>query len=77
MNSKTVIMNDIDFINKHIEDILDVPGDLSSGINGCILESAYKRACEILEVNGAPKPRIVQIIRDPEVETTYIVENGQ
>ena len=69
-------MNDIDFINKYLEDILDVPGDISSGINGCILESVYNRTCEILEANGAPKPRIVQVIKDPEVETTYIVENG-
>jgi hypothetical protein len=70
------IMTDSEFIKKHIESILDVPGDIASGINGCILKSAYKRTCKILEANGAPKPTIVQIIEDPEVETTYIVENG-
>jgi hypothetical protein len=70
-------MDDNEFIRKHIESILDVPGDIASGINGCILKSAYKRACKILEANGAPKPTIIQIIADPEVETTYIVENGQ
>jgi hypothetical protein len=70
-------MDDSAFIKKHIESILDVPGDITSGINGCILESAYKRACKILEANGAPKPTIIHVIKDPEVETTYIVENGQ
>ncbi len=69
-------MTDQDFIEKYLEDILDVPGDISSGVNGCILESAYKRACTILKAHGAPKPRIVHTIKDPECETTYIVENG-
>lgn len=68
-------LTDKDFIYKHIESILDVPGDLSSGINGCIVASAYDRACQILEAHGAAKPKIVQVINDPEVETTYIVEN--
>ena len=70
-------MTEKDFIFRHIESILDVPGDLSSGINGCIVKSAYDRACKILEANGAPKPRIIQVIEDPEVEVTYIVENGR
>lgn len=65
------------FIYRHIESILDVPGDLSSGVNGCIVASAFDRACEILEAHGAPRPKIVQIINDPEVELTYIVENGR
>ena len=69
-------MNNKDFIYKYIESILDVPGDLSSGINGCIPKSVYSRVCTILEDNGAPIPRIVHVIEDPEVETTYIVENG-
>lgn len=68
---------DANFIFKHIESILDVPGDLSSGINGCIVASAYDRACEILEAHGAPRPIIVQVINDPEVELTYLVENGR
>ena len=70
-------MTEKDFIFKYIESILDVPGDLSSGINGCIVKSAYDRACKILEANGALKPRIIQVIEDPEVEVTYIVENGR
>jgi hypothetical protein len=70
-------LTDKDFIYEHIESILDVPGDLSSGINGCIVKSAYDRACKILEAHGATKPRIVQVIEDPEVEVTYIVENGR
>lgn len=70
-----MILTDKDFIYKYIESILDVPGDLSSGINGCIVASAYDRACQILEANGAVKPKIVQVINDPEVEITYIVEN--
>ena len=69
-------MSEEDFIYRHIESILDVPGDLSSGINGCILASAYDRACEILEAHGALKPTIVDVIDDPEFELTYIVENG-
>ncbi len=76
MNSKK-IMTESDFIHKYIESILDVPGDLSSGINGCISKSAYNRACKILTANGASRPRIVHVIKDPEVETTYIVENGR
>ena len=72
----TMTMTNDEFIYKHIESILDVPGDLSSGINGCIVASAYDRACQILEAHGAPKPRIVHVINDPEVEVTYIVENG-
>lgn len=70
-------MNKEDFIYRHIESILDVPGDLSSGINGCILASAYDRACNILESHGAAKPTIVHTIDDPECELTYLVENGQ
>tara|TARA_B110000977_G_C10827523_1_gene396732 strand:- start:169 stop:390 length:222 start_codon:yes stop_codon:yes gene_type:complete len=70
-------LNEDDFIHKYIESILDVPGDLSSGVNGCISKIAYGRVCRILEANGAPKPQIVHVIRDPEVETTYIVENGR
>jgi hypothetical protein len=70
-------MKQDDFIYKHIENILDVPGDLSSGINGCILASAYDRTCEILESNGSKKPKIVQVIDDPECELTYLVENGR
>ena len=70
-------MTESDFIYKYIESILDVPGDLSSGVNGCIPKSAYNRVCSILKSNGATKPRIVQVIKDPEVETTYIVENGK
>lgn len=70
-----MILTDKDFIYKYIESILDVPGDLSSGINGCIVASAYDRACQILEAHGAVKPKIVQVINDSEVEITYIVEN--
>lgn len=65
-----------DFIYHHIQDILDEPGDLSSGVNGCIRAGAYERVCSILRRHGAPKPRIVETINDPEVELTYIVENG-
>jgi len=77
MNLKINNMKDEDFIYKYIETILDVPGEISSGVNGCISKAAYSRACKILEANGAPSPRIVHIIKDPEVETTYIVENGR
>jgi hypothetical protein len=70
-------MSETDFIHKHIESILDVPGDLSSGINGCVRESAFKRVCEILRKHGASKPIIIDKIIDPEVEPTYIVENGR
>jgi hypothetical protein len=70
-------MKEKDFIQKYIDIILDVPGDISSGINGCISKKVYDRVCVILEANGAPKPRIVHVIEDPEVETTYIVENGR
>ena len=76
MNLKKMSMDNRDFIYRHIESILDVPGDLSSGVNGCILASAYDRACEILEAHGALKPTIVDVIDDPEFELTYIVENG-
>ena len=69
-------MKEEDFIHRHIESILDVPGDLSSGINGCILASVFDRACDILESNGSKKPNIVDIIDDPECELTYLVENG-
>tara|TARA_Y100000389_G_C17328496_1_gene446796 strand:- start:590 stop:799 length:210 start_codon:yes stop_codon:yes gene_type:complete len=69
-------MKEEDFIYRHIENILDVPGDLSSGINGCILASAFDRACDILESNGSKKPNIVDVIDDPECELTYLVENG-
>ena len=72
-----MLMKEQDFIYKYIESILDVPGDLSSGINGCIIASAYKRTCEILESNGSIKPTIVQVIDDPECELTYLVENGR
>ena len=68
-------MKEEDFIHRHIESILDVPGDLSSGINGCILASVFDRACDILESNGSKKPRVVQVIDDPECELTYLVEN--
>ena len=51
-------MKEEDFIHRHIESILDVPGDLSSGINCCILASAFDRACDILESNGSKKPTI-------------------
>lgn len=77
MSSKMINMSEEEFIFRYIEDILDVPGDLSSGINGCIIKSAFDRACQILEAHGAPKPRIIQVIEDPEVEITYIVENGR
>lgn len=70
-------MTEADFIHKHIEVILDVPGDLSSGINGCVRESAYGRVCEILKANGASKPVIEHVIKDSEVETTYLVSNGR
>ena len=70
-------MTDADFIHKHIEVILDVPGDLSSGINGCVRESAYERVCEILKANGAGEPIIEHVIKDSEVETTYLVSNGK
>lgn len=70
-------MKEADFLHKYVNSILDVPGDLSSGINGCIPKSVYDRTCRILEANGANKPRIIQVIEDPEVETTYIVENGK
>ena len=76
MNS-TKTMKESDFIHKYIESILDVPGDLSSGINGCIPKSVYKRVCSILNTHGAPRPQVVLVIEDPEVETTYIVENGR
>ena len=75
-NLKMSNMKENDFIYKYIESILDVPGDIGSGINGCIPKTVYNRACKILEANGAPRPRIVHVIEDPEVETTYIVENG-
>tara|TARA_B110000879_G_scaffold176953_1_gene231217 strand:+ start:38 stop:271 length:234 start_codon:yes stop_codon:yes gene_type:complete len=77
MSTNNTSKEDRDFIYKHIESILDVPGDLSSGINGCILASAYSRACNILESNGSNKPNIVHTIDDPECELTYLVENGQ
>ncbi|MDC0008827.1 hypothetical protein OAE73_00530 [bacterium] len=70
-------MKEADFLHKYVNSILDIPGDLSSGINGCIPKSVYNRACRILEANGANKPHIIQVIEDPEVETTYIVENGK
>jgi hypothetical protein len=70
-------MSEADFIHKHIESILDIPGDLSSRINGCVRESAFKRVCTILKKHGASKPVIIDKIIDPEIETTYIVENGQ
>jgi len=70
-------MSEEDFIYRHIESILDVPGDLSSGINGCILASAYDRTCRILKEHVATKPLIVDTIDDPECELTYLVENGQ
>ena len=69
--------DDKTFIYHHIQDILDKPGDLSSGVNGCIRAGAWNRVCEILQRYGAPKPRIVETINDPEVELTYIVENGR
>jgi len=37
----------------------------------------YMAIDELLEANGAPKPHIIQVIEDPEVEVTYIVENGR
>ncbi len=79
MNWKILMknMSEEDFIYRHIESILDVPGDLSSGINGCILASAYDRTCRILKEHGATKPLIVDTIDDPECELTYLVENGQ
>lgn len=68
--------DDETFIHQHIKDLLDEPGDLSSGVNGCIRAGAWNRVCEILQRNGAPKPRIIHTINDPECELTYIVENG-
>ena len=63
------------FIHDHLESILVTSGDLSSGIRGCIKAGAWNRANKILSASGAPKPIIVQVINDPEVELTYIVEN--
>ena len=37
----------------------------------------FKRVCKILKKHGASKPIIIDKIIDPEVEPTYIVENGQ
>ena len=76
MNTKIISKEEQNFIHRYIESILDVPGDLSSGINGCILASVFDRACDILESNGSKKPTIVDIIDDPECELTYLVENG-
>jgi hypothetical protein len=76
MSTNTTTKEEADFIWRHIECILDVPGDISSGVNGCILARVYDRACDILEAHGAPKPTIVDIINDPECEQTYIVETN-
>lgn len=65
------------FIDQHISALLDKPGDLSSGINGCIRAGAYDRVCSILAAHGAPEPKIVKTINDQECELTYVVENGE
>ena len=70
-------MTDKDFIEIYILDILDIPGDISSGINGSILKSAYKPACAILKAHGAPKPNIIDVIEGIESDDIYIVENGR
>jgi hypothetical protein len=62
------------FIHRFIEDILVDSKDLSSGVNGCIPASAFKRASAILVAHGGKEPTIVQEIRDPEVELTYIIK---
>ena len=66
-------MKEVNFLHEHVNGTLGIPGDVSSGINECILKSTHNRTSRTSLVNRANKPYIIQIIKNPEMETAYTV----
>lgn len=63
-----------DFISWYLDDILTDKENPAAGVEGCILARAYNRAQVILAKHGV-ELKIVMVIRDPEVELTYLIKS--
>ena len=85
MNTTTIIsnkpllvdysnMDDDAFIYMFVTPILRDPDDMSQGVYGLCRAGAFGRLVYILTKAGAPEPKIVKVINDPEHELTFELE---
>lgn len=67
-------MDDDAFIYMFVTPILRDPDDMSQGVYGLCRAGAFGRLVYILTKAGAPEPKIVKVINDPEHELTFELE---
>lgn len=67
-------MSDEAFMWMHVTPILVEPDDLSRGVYGLCRAGAFGRLVHIITSAGAPEPKVVKVINDPEHELTYCLE---
>ena len=67
-------ISDEAFFAMFVMPILKDPEDISQGVYGLCRAGAYGRLVYVLAKSGAPEPKIVKVINDPEHELTFELE---
>lgn len=70
-------MSEEAFMWMFVTPILMDPDDITQGVYGLCRAGAFGRLVHILTRAGAPEPKIVNVINDPEHELTYELQPNE